>query len=314
MATCLISLGANLDDRSRTLEAAIASLEQVDGIHVLAHSRWSETTPAGGPPHQANFLNGAALLETTLSPKALLDQLHQVENALGRRREVRWGARAIDLDLLLYDDVIVATPQLTVPHPRLAFRRFVLAPCLEIAPEWVHPLIGWRLEECFAHLQKTPRSIAVTCCSSEPANAVAQLGAQQSDAFFIADPTVAGNRRDAEDDVASAPQRAKVLADAAAEQAEWVSGFWLEPPFAAAPRPTLVVWLDEPFSDGNASTPPEDGSAAGVDSSAQLRKYNRDLGRRVMQRGRGPWLQLPASDLAQAADEVAAALLAMRPQ
>ncbi len=309
-----MSLGANLGDRSRTLNAAIASLEQVDGIHVLAHSRWSETTPAGGPPHQADFLNGAARLETTLSPTALLDQLHQVENALGRRREVRWGARSIDLDLLLYDDVIVATPQLTVPHPRLAFRRFVLAPCLEIAPEWVHPLIGWSLEECFEHLQKTPRSIAVACCSAESANTVARLGAQQAGAFFIADPAVAGNWRDAENDLASAPRRATALADAAVEQTEWVSGFWLEPPFAAAPRPTFVVWLDEPFSDGNPSTPPEDTSVSGVDSSAPLRKYNRDLGRRVMQRGRGPWLQLPTADLTQAANEVAAALLAMRPQ
>jgi 2-amino-4-hydroxy-6-hydroxymethyldihydropteridine diphosphokinase len=101
-----------------------------------------ETEPVGGPPGQPPYLNGAAELRTALAPEELLEALQQVEDAFGRTREVRWGPRTLDLDLLLYGDRVVETPSLTVPHPRMHERRFVLGPLCEIAPNAVHPVLG----------------------------------------------------------------------------------------------------------------------------------------------------------------------------
>ena len=109
------------------------------GLEVLAVSRFHETRPVGGPAHQGAFLNGACLIETDLPPSDLLGALFAVENTLARRREERWGPRTIDLDLLLYDDIVVESPELTLPHPRMATRRFVLEPCAEIAGELPYP-------------------------------------------------------------------------------------------------------------------------------------------------------------------------------
>jgi 2-amino-4-hydroxy-6-hydroxymethyldihydropteridine diphosphokinase len=136
----LIGLGSNLGDRRAALEGALADLASVPGVNVGKVSTFHETAPVGGPPGQGPFLNAAAVLQTTLDPFELLGVLLDVEARHGRVRGVRWGARTLDLDLLLFDDVIVNTPVLCVPHPRLASRRFVLAPLAEIAPEAVHPI------------------------------------------------------------------------------------------------------------------------------------------------------------------------------
>jgi len=116
------------------------------GVTLVRVSRYRDTRPIGGPTGQGLFLNGACLLETELSPHDVLDMLAAVENTLDRERGERWGPRTVDLDLLLYDDVILDTNTLTVPHPRMVTRRFVLEPCVEIAPEFVHPLAGCSLE------------------------------------------------------------------------------------------------------------------------------------------------------------------------
>jgi len=115
------------------------------GVSLVGVSRYRETRPIGGPPGQGFVLNGACLLETELPPHDVLGMLAAVENTLHRERDERWGPRTIDLDLLLYDDCILETATLTLPHPRMATRRFVLEPCAEIAPDAVHPLAGCTL-------------------------------------------------------------------------------------------------------------------------------------------------------------------------
>jgi 2-amino-4-hydroxy-6-hydroxymethyldihydropteridine diphosphokinase len=142
MADCLISLGSNLGDRQAILDAAVARLREHPAISELRCSRWHETLPVGGPAGQPPYLNGAARLETSLSPRELLVLLQEIENQFGRQRFERWGPRTLDLDLLLYDDLVINTPELALPHPRMPERRFVLEPALEVAAEMVHPTTG----------------------------------------------------------------------------------------------------------------------------------------------------------------------------
>jgi 2-amino-4-hydroxy-6-hydroxymethyldihydropteridine diphosphokinase len=129
-----VGLGANLGDRERTIREALRLLDAHEGVTVAAVSTLRETDPVG-VVDQPRFLNGVAALDTALSPRALLDLLLDVERGLGRVRAERWGPRTIDLDLLLYGDEIVDEPGLTIPHPRLHERRFVLEPLTELAPE-----------------------------------------------------------------------------------------------------------------------------------------------------------------------------------
>jgi 2-amino-4-hydroxy-6-hydroxymethyldihydropteridine diphosphokinase len=130
-----VGLGSNLGEREATIRRAVALLDADEGIAVAAVSTLRETQPVG-VVDQPRFLNGVAALETQLSPRTLLDRLLAVERELGRDRagEQRWGPRTIDLDLLLYGDEVVDEPGLTVPHPRLHERAFVLEPLDELAP------------------------------------------------------------------------------------------------------------------------------------------------------------------------------------
>lgn len=134
-----IALGANRGERAATFAQALADLAQA-GIAVVACSRWHETAPCGGPPGQEQFLNGAAVVRTGLGPHQLLALLQRIEIAHGRTRAVRHGPRTLDLDLLLRaDQFTCATPVLTLPHPRLHERAFVLLPLAEIAAAWRIP-------------------------------------------------------------------------------------------------------------------------------------------------------------------------------
>src|SRR5436190_15289998 len=139
MARCLIGLGSNLGDRAGNLLQAIELLSRSPGIAVTRTSSLIETSPVGGPPDQANYFNAAAVLETELPPRELLAALLAVEQKLGRVRREPNGPRTIDLDLLLYDQAVLETPDLPLPHPRLHQRRFALAPAAEIAADWRHP-------------------------------------------------------------------------------------------------------------------------------------------------------------------------------
>ncbi|MBW4563452.1 MAG: 2-amino-4-hydroxy-6-hydroxymethyldihydropteridine diphosphokinase [Mojavia pulchra JT2-VF2] len=135
-----IALGSNMGDSRVILEAAIESLATTPGIVLEARSNWYKTK-AIGPP-QPDYLNGCAILRIFMLPQQLLENLLEIEQKFGRVRQERWGPRTLDLDLLLYDDVIVHTPTLQIPHPRMRERAFVLVPLAEIAPNWIEPLSG----------------------------------------------------------------------------------------------------------------------------------------------------------------------------
>ena len=149
-----IGLGSNLGDRRGTLLGAIAALDATPGVIVKGVSSFYKTEPVGGPPGQGMFLNAAAELETTLEPLALLRILREIEARFGRVRTVRWAERTLDLDLLLFDQEIIDTPALCVPHPRLASRRFVLGPLAEIAPGAVDPVSKRSVAELLEDLER----------------------------------------------------------------------------------------------------------------------------------------------------------------
>lgn len=129
-----IGLGSNLDGPADHLKRAVSDLHATPDMRVLALSSYFDTTPVGGPPDQPMFCNACAALATTCSPWALLDRLQTIENQHGRVRDVRWGPRTLDLDVLAFDDRRIDDPRLSVPHPRAHQRGFVLAPLAEIAP------------------------------------------------------------------------------------------------------------------------------------------------------------------------------------
>ncbi len=134
-----LGLGTNLGQRQHNLEQAVASLREV--VRVTAVSAMYETTP-WGYQHQAAFLNACLSGQTELSPQKLLQFSKNLEITMGRTPTVRWGPRLIDIDLLLYDEVVMQTAALTLPHPHLHERAFVLIPLAEIAADVVHPEVG----------------------------------------------------------------------------------------------------------------------------------------------------------------------------
>lgn len=150
--TAFIALGSNIGDRIGYLRRALDLLQGEAELQVTAGSRVYETEPVGYAD-QSKFLNAVARVETSLEPLALLDVLMRVEQQLERTREIKWGPRTIDLDLLFYDQLTLAGERLEVPHPRLTERMFVVAPLHDIAPMWLHPLSGMRVFELLEQLR-----------------------------------------------------------------------------------------------------------------------------------------------------------------
>lgn len=149
-----MSLGSNLGDREDHIRQALRALDRHVGIRLVETSSLYETEPVGRTD-QPMFLNAAAHLDTELQPKELLKVLQNVERSMGRRRAVRWGPRIIDLDLLLYENLIIERPHLVVPHPELTHRAFVLIPLAEIAPRAVEPRSGRRVQQLLRTLEST---------------------------------------------------------------------------------------------------------------------------------------------------------------
>lgn len=336
MADALIALGANLGDREATLRRAVELLAETPATRLRAVSGWHATEPVGGPAGQPAFLNGAAWLTTEAEPDALHGRLLDVERALGRRRDERWGPRVVDLDLLLYDERVVNSAALVVPHPRMSFRRFVVEPAAEIAAAWRVPGTRMTLGELRTWLRTRPPHVAIVAADPDHARAVAaavvpaappRCGAPGC--VYAADPAPPASLVDPAplvDPAAAAERTAQRIAAleaslSAAAGAPVVADFWLddvlleplarvEGPHRGVPvapleplvdaraerlAPKLLVVLDSAPSPGDAAPEPR---ARALDALVAARR-------------RGPLLRVPSGDLARAAEEVAAALVAM---
>jgi len=146
--TAYIGLGSNMGDREEGLNHAVELLGKTEGIEVTAVSSYYNTAPVGYI-EQPDFLNAAAEIKTALPPNGLLQVCMSIEKELKRERVMRWGPRTIDLDILLYGDRIISGEHLTVPHPRMHERNFVLKPLNEIAPYAIHPVNGQTVSEMY---------------------------------------------------------------------------------------------------------------------------------------------------------------------
>jgi len=161
-AQCLISFGSNLGDRDAvTADAArlVASSPMVDGLQT---SRLFTTPPVGGPGGQEPFLNAVGAFDTRASAREILELLQKIENDLGRKRLTRWGARCIDLDVVLHGELVGGGTGLIVPHPRYTSRRFVLQPACDVAAHYRDPRFGWTIRRLTDHLAAGAPSLALT--------------------------------------------------------------------------------------------------------------------------------------------------------
>jgi len=148
--TAYIALGSNVGDRAAHVDAALRGLAATPGVRLSACSSLYETSAVG--PEQPDYLNAVLVAQVEVEPAALLGRLRELEFFSGRVRRERWGPRTLDLDLLLYGERVVDEPGLTVPHPELHRRRFVLEPLVEVAPWAVHPLLAHTMDELLRHL------------------------------------------------------------------------------------------------------------------------------------------------------------------
>lgn len=139
MAECAIALGSNQGNSLDILERSLNVLNLIPGIALKTVSSWYQTKPVGTPQPQPDYLNGCALLSVEQTPEELLSILQATEIQFGRTDKGTLQPRTLDLDLLLYEDAIVDTPDLIIPHPRMTERAFVLVPLAEIAPDWIEP-------------------------------------------------------------------------------------------------------------------------------------------------------------------------------
>jgi 2-amino-4-hydroxy-6-hydroxymethyldihydropteridine diphosphokinase len=155
-----IGFGSNLGDRLNNCRNAIGELAALPSCSLLKTSSFYETSPVG-LVDQPSFINGVVLLETAEDAHWLLHQMLEIENSFGRIRTLKWGPRSIDLDLLFFDDQIINTPELSVPHPSLHERRFVLEPLKEVAPNFRHPSLGKSVADLCNHLKDGDQRVEV---------------------------------------------------------------------------------------------------------------------------------------------------------
>lgn len=338
MPRCLIALGANLGDRKATLSEALKRLDATEGVSVVSRSAWLETPPIGGPGGQPPFLNGAAVLETTLDPQSLARRLQQIETELGRRRLVRWDARAIDLDMLLYEDVAIETPQLVVPHPRMAVRRFVLEPAKEIAGDWIHPTIGWTIEQLWRHLTSATPYLAITGLPGSGKTRLAEALAGQLPVRLIADSPPPGGgisgggapagppAGDSSSPAAAREIEFLVLRQKLLDRKTWrqpdlwaASDFWFDQSLAYSAvdlDPAGQAAVSQAWRDALGEIVPPKLlvvlESANESSEGERQRLGEELERLARRTGIGPVLWLPADDWKTTVRETVAALAAMQ--
>ena len=163
LARAYIGIGSNLEHPETQLRRAFRALVELPASRCVACSPLYRSEAVGGPPDQPEYLNAVVAVDTTLQPEALLTALQAIEATQGRVRTVRWGPRTLDLDLLLYDDLVLDGPRLTLPHPRLHQRAFVVYPLYDIAPDLKIPGQGLLSEL----LKKIPQSTLARLDSAE---------------------------------------------------------------------------------------------------------------------------------------------------
>ncbi len=347
MPQCLIGLGSNLGNRASLLDAAIARLGEEPRVEIIARSQFHETSPVGGPAGQGAFLNAAILLRTPLHPAELLGALICIETDLGRRRIERWGPRSIDLDLLLYDDLVLQSETLQLPHPRMAWRRFVLEPAAEVAPEMQHPTIGWTIARLLNHLDKARPYVAIAGPAGAGKRELARAIADRFGGVLVPDPAAQQYETSGwvnsygvtpDQELEFAKRRAKAVAVDSAVWSQdhplWVSDFWVGQSAAAirvlseaaerqtllqrwygaanqACPPKLTVLLDAP-ADYCARRLVERGEAPRSEEQFErIETLRRALFEQVRQPNLGPVLSLDGQQPADAEHELAAAVSAM---
>jgi 2-amino-4-hydroxy-6-hydroxymethyldihydropteridine diphosphokinase len=150
--TAFLGLGSNLGERLTTLQGARRTLARHSQLELVASSPVYETAPVGGPPGQGPYLNAVLQISTDLAPRQLLTLCQMVEESFARRREQHWGARTLDIDLLLYGALLQDDADLRLPHSSLHLRRFVLAPLADLAPHLPHPRLGRSVSQLLEQL------------------------------------------------------------------------------------------------------------------------------------------------------------------
>lgn len=287
MANCLLSLGSNVGDRAATLSAAIDEVTALPDVQVVRQSNWLPSQPVGGPSGQSEFLNGAALIETSVPPLTLLDELKRIEARRGRQTGERWAARTLDIDVLLYDDAVIETEMLTLPHPRMSFRRFVLTPAVVVAPKMLHPIIGWPIERLLLHLNMASDRVAIVSPSAELRDRASDCVAKQPGW----QPTDAPKFATAEHHWPTG-WTSWLVTSVGTSSAKASTSRSQSLPYAAAEFPKLTVLLDDALAK------PGDKLLWST---------------LVRQPGRGPTLRVPASESDRLAEEILAAIRAVWP-
>lgn len=246
MPRCLISFGANLGNARETIQRAANQLKDklTTAIDLFQLSPLYKTPPVGGPSGQPPFLNAVAAVETQLSPWEVWHAVRDVEQQLGRERFQRWEARRIDLDILLFDDARIWTPQLKIPHPRMCMRRFILAPAAQVARDWLDPVTGQSIGSLARALEQGRGSLMLCTEPKARPELLLEEVARHTLAKWQTVDFGQTTTQEASDNtsrwVALAPQQLASLHAALptrAEEAADVSGVRLSPP------PKLVVFL-----------------------------------------------------------------------
>jgi 2-amino-4-hydroxy-6-hydroxymethyldihydropteridine diphosphokinase len=287
MPTCLLGLGSNFGDREATLRATLADITALPDVQIVQHSKWYRSQPVGGPPDQGEFLNTAAVIESTIPPLTLLDQLGKIESRHGRQPAERWSARTIDIDILLYGNEVTETAMLTLPHPRMSFRRFVLEPAAEIAPRMLHPTIGWSVERLLLHLNAASDQVALVSPSTETRERLTNLIREHCGANEVQPPTFATAEHHWPSSWAT-----WLALSLSSQESKSVGGTPSPLPYAAAAFPKVTILIDGPFEK----------PADKLQWSTLVRRP-----------GRGPTLRLQTADPAAIEMESLAAISAVWP-